>query len=108
LPRGRGERLPREIAAVGEGACLVKRGGRAPGDGGGVACAGGGHHDASGRGASCGRDTRRRDARGRDSRVGEDARRGQNRGRGHGSVVDALRASLRISRDMCIICGSSM
>jgi hypothetical protein len=69
LPRGRGERLPREIDAVGEGACLVKRGGRAPGDGGGVACAGGGHHGASGRGAWRGRDTRR-DARGRDSRVG--------------------------------------
>jgi hypothetical protein len=45
----------------------------------------------------------RRDARGRDSRIrgwGEDARRGQNRGRGHGSVVDALRAPLRISREV--------
>jgi hypothetical protein len=31
---------------------------------------------------------------------GEDARRGQNRGRGHGSVVDALGAPLRISREI--------
>jgi hypothetical protein len=52
LPRGRGERLPREIAAVGEGACrgggVVKRGGRAPGDGGGGACGGGGDPGAWG------------------------------------------------------------
>lgn len=47
----------------------------------------------------------RRDARGRDSRVGEDARRGQNRGRGHVSVVDALGAPLRISRDF--VCNHS-
>jgi hypothetical protein len=65
-----------------------------------VACAGGGHHGASGerRRARTGYTA---DARGRDSRVWEeDARRGQYRGRGHGWLVDALRCPLRISRDL--------
>ncbi|PWZ19121.1 hypothetical protein Zm00014a_004090, partial [Zea mays] len=49
-----------------------------------------------------GRDTRRRGATraGVIRGWGEDARRGQNCGRGHDSVVDALRAPLRISRDL--------
>jgi hypothetical protein len=79
------------------------------GIGGGVACAGGEHHGASGEdarrgiagGVACagggyhGGATRAGVIRG----WGEDARRGQTRGRGHGLVVDALRAPLRISRD---------
>jgi hypothetical protein len=73
----------------------------------GVACAGGipddGHHGVPGEGGGClaraGYPAVRATRAGRDSRAGGRRARGVNRGRGHGTVVDALRPPLRISRD---------